>query len=87
MTPQPIAFPRHRFPTEIISHAVWLYHVFRLSLRDVELILVERDVTDPGEHSPLVHKVRQRLRLAAEAAPAVALRYAAVSTDYAIRTY
>jgi putative transposase len=26
---------RHRFPTEIISHAVWLYHVFSLSLRDV----------------------------------------------------
>jgi putative transposase len=28
-------------PAEIISHAVWLYHVFRLSLRDVELILAE----------------------------------------------
>ena len=28
---------RHRFPAEIISHAVWLYHVFSLSLRDVEL--------------------------------------------------
>ncbi len=44
MTPQPIAFPRHRFPAEIISHAVWLYHVFSLSLRDVELILAERGV-------------------------------------------
>ncbi len=33
---------RHRFPAEIISHAVWLYHVFSLSLRDVELILAER---------------------------------------------
>jgi transposase-like protein len=31
--------PRHRFPAEIISHAVWLYHVFSLSLRDVELAL------------------------------------------------
>jgi len=29
---------RHRFPAEIISHAVWLYHVFSLSLRDLELI-------------------------------------------------
>ena len=28
---------RHRFPAEIISHAVWLYDVFSLSLRDVEL--------------------------------------------------
>jgi putative transposase len=33
---------RHRFPAEIISHAVWLYHVFSLSLRDVELLLAER---------------------------------------------
>src|SRR3954454_5424209 len=36
--------PRFRFPAEIISHAVWLYHVFSLSLRDVELILAERGV-------------------------------------------
>src|SRR6516225_6968572 len=42
MSPQPSTFPRHRFPAEIISHAVWLYHVFSLSLRDVELILAER---------------------------------------------
>ena len=34
----------HRFPAEIISHAVWLYHVFSLSLRDVELLLAERGV-------------------------------------------
>ena len=27
---------RHRFPATIISHAVWLYHVFSLSLRDVD---------------------------------------------------
>ena len=27
------------------SHAVWLYHVFGLSLRDVELILAERGIT------------------------------------------
>lgn len=44
MSPQPTTFPRHRFPAEVISHAVWLYHVFSLSLRDVELILAERGV-------------------------------------------
>src|SRR4051794_19509045 len=44
MTPQPASYPRHRFPAEIIAHAVWLYHVFSLSLRDVELILAERGV-------------------------------------------
>jgi putative transposase len=37
-------YHRHRYPAEIISHAVWLYHVFSLSLRDVELILAERGV-------------------------------------------
>jgi putative transposase len=36
---------RHRFPAEVISHAVWLYHAFSLSLRDVELLLAERGVT------------------------------------------
>src|SRR5246127_2594542 len=36
---------RHRFPAEIISHAVWLYHVFSLSFRDVELLLAERGIT------------------------------------------
>jgi putative transposase len=33
---------RHRFPAELISCAVWLYHVFSLSFRDAELILAER---------------------------------------------
>ena len=42
MRTQPDPHFRHRFPAEIISHAVWLYHVFSLSLRDVELILAER---------------------------------------------
>ena len=44
MRTQPDPHFRHRFPAEIISHAVWLYHVFSLSLRDVELILAERGV-------------------------------------------
>lgn len=44
MTPEPATYPGFRFPAEIIGHAVWLYHVFSLSLRDVELILAERDI-------------------------------------------
>jgi putative transposase len=35
----------HRFPPLIISHAVWLYHRFCLSLRDVEDLLAERGIT------------------------------------------
>jgi transposase-like protein len=44
MIPGSASYPRHRFPAEIINHSVWLYHVFSLSLRDVELILAERGI-------------------------------------------
>jgi putative transposase len=35
----------HRYPREIISHAVWLYSRFGISLRDVEDLLAERGIT------------------------------------------
>ena len=35
---------RHRFPPEIISHAVWLYRRYCLSFRDVEDLLAERGI-------------------------------------------
>ncbi len=44
MAAEPATYPGYRFPAEVIRHAVWLYHVFSLSLRDVELILAERGV-------------------------------------------
>lgn len=31
-----------RYPTEIISHCVWLYHQFPLSFREVEEGLLRR---------------------------------------------
>jgi len=34
----------YRFPPEIISHSVWMYHRFCLSLRDVEELLAKRGV-------------------------------------------
>jgi len=45
MTTEPATYPGYRFPAEIITHAVWLYHVFSLGLRDIELILAERGIT------------------------------------------
>jgi len=39
------SYLRHRFPSEIISHAVWLYHRFCLSFREVEELLAERGIT------------------------------------------
>jgi putative transposase len=44
MNPPPDPNYRHRFAAEVIRHAVWLYHVFSLSQRDVELLLSERGV-------------------------------------------
>ncbi len=37
-------YKRHRFPPEIISHAVWLYFRFNLSYREVEDLLAERAI-------------------------------------------
>jgi putative transposase len=37
-------YRRHRFPPEVISHAVWLYFRFPLSLRLVEEMLAERGI-------------------------------------------
>lgn len=37
-------YKNHRFPPEIMSHAVWLYFRFCLSFRDVEELLATRGV-------------------------------------------
>ena len=37
-----LSFDRHRFPPEVIRHAVWLYAKFTLSFRDVEDLMAER---------------------------------------------
>jgi len=39
---EPPSYRGYRYPVEIISHAVWLYFRFDLSLRDVEEVLAER---------------------------------------------
>ena len=44
MTEPPINCKRHRFPPQIIAHAVWLYFRFPLSLRLVEELLFERGI-------------------------------------------
>lgn len=41
---QLISYKRHRFPPQIIAHAVWLYFRFPLSLRLVEEMLLERGI-------------------------------------------
>ena len=46
----------YRFPSEVISHAMWLYHRFSLSFRDVEDLLAERGINVTYE------TIRQRCR-------------------------
>ena len=64
-------YRRHRFPPEIIQHAVWLYYRFSLSHRDVEDILARRGVLVTHEAIRLwcnkfgpryAHRLRRRHR-------------------------
>src|SRR6516165_6680876 len=46
---KPISYARHRFPPDVIRHAVWLYLRFTLSYRDVEDLLTERGLIVSNE--------------------------------------
>ena|SRR2546425_871779 len=69
-TPQAATkYKNHRFPVEILSHAVWLYFRFCLSFRDVEELLLERGGTVTSEAmrkwcrtcgQPYAHQLRRR---------------------------
>jgi putative transposase len=41
---KPVSYKRHRFPPQIIAHAIWLYFRLPLSLRLVEEMLLERGI-------------------------------------------
>ncbi len=45
MTNHAPSYHGYRFPPEIIGHAVWLYHRFSLSFRDVEDLLAQHGIT------------------------------------------
>jgi transposase-like protein len=66
---QDISFKRHRFPPEVICHAVWLYARFTLSYRDVEDLLAQRGLDISYETvrrwfvkfgQPIARNLRQR---------------------------
>src|SRR4029077_15866120 len=63
-----LSYRRHRFPPEIIQHAVWLYLRFTLSYRDVEKLLAERARHLLRNGAALGAEIRSRDR--APAAPA-----------------
>ena len=73
-----VRYPRYRFPSAIISHAVWLYYRFTLSFRDVE------DLPRPTRHHrvvrihpALVRNLWPRLRAAAPPAGRAGRRHVA----------
>jgi transposase-like protein len=39
-----VSYKGFRFPAEVISHAVWLYHRFPLSFREIEELLLARGI-------------------------------------------
>ena len=59
MSSQAPNYRGYRFPSEIISHAVWLYYRFALSFRDVEDLLAQRSITVTYETIRLVPNVRR----------------------------
>ena len=63
-------YARHRFPAEVISHAVWLYFRFPLSLRMIEEMLAARGILASHETvrqwalkfgQSFANKIRRRL--------------------------
>ena len=69
-TPDCLSYAGYRFPAEIISHAVWLYFRFPLSLRNVDEILAARGVVVSHETvrqwalkfgQGIAHWIRRRL--------------------------
>lgn len=55
---------RHRFPAEIISHAVWLYQRFALRFRDIEEFL-----SSAAGHRTLLQARYQSWREVADVCP------------------
>jgi transposase-like protein len=62
----------HRFPPEIIGYAVWVYHRFCLSFRDVEDLLAERGFILSYEairHASYSQRAESKLTSTSRAAP------------------
>ena len=75
MTPACPSYAGYRFPAEIISHAVWLYFRFPLSLRMVDELLAARGIAVSHETvrqwalkfgQGFANQVRRRLAVAGD---------------------
>jgi transposase-like protein len=78
----PLCYRRHRFPPEIIQHAIWLYLRFTLSYRDVGELLAERGLDiSLRNRTALGSEVRSRDRTTAASASPSAQRSLASRRD------
>jgi transposase-like protein len=78
----PLCYRRHRFPPEIIQHAIWLYLRLTLSYRDVEELLAERGLDiSLRNRTALGAEVRSRDRTTAASASPSAERSLASRRD------
>jgi hypothetical protein len=68
MNTSPASYKRHRFPPQIIAHAVWLYFRFPLSLRLVEELPLERGIAVSFEQSAAGERSSARIMRVAFAA-------------------
>jgi hypothetical protein len=67
-----ISYRRHRFPSAIIQHAVWVYLRFTLSYRDVEELLAERGLDILRNRPVLGSEIRTGDRATAAPVPSAA---------------
>ena len=72
----------YRFPPEIISHAVWLYHRFSLSFRDVEDLLVALNDSGTAEPTPILQGIDDASDEFGDFRPAVRIRIARLTGIY-----
>jgi hypothetical protein len=53
-----LSYRRHRFPADIIQHAIWLYLRFTLSYRDMEKLLADHDKFPAGRPQARPHNFK-----------------------------
>ena len=72
MMSEPATYLGYCLPAVVIHQAVWLYHVFSLRLRDLELIPPSAASWSPTRASGMVPDIRHRHRPKAAEAPSPA---------------